>query len=60
MSYRQARYEEPLIFELKGENDFCLRSEDDVKIPEGMVRQDLCLPDIPEMDVVRPTSTSPR
>jgi len=53
MSYRQARYEEPLIFELKGENDFCLKSEDDVKIPEGMVRQDLCLPDIPEMDVVR-------
>ncbi len=53
MSYRQARYDEPLIFELKGENDFCLKSEDDVKIPEGMVRQDLCLPDIPEMDVVR-------
>jgi glycine dehydrogenase subunit 2 len=53
MSYRQARYDEPLIFELKGENDFCLMSEDDVNIPEGMVRQDLCLPDIPEMDVVR-------
>ncbi len=53
MSYRQARYDEPLIFELKGENDFCLMSEDDVKIPEGMERQDLCLPDIPEMDVVR-------
>ncbi|MBP7087599.1 MAG: aminomethyl-transferring glycine dehydrogenase subunit GcvPB [Methanomassiliicoccales archaeon] len=53
MSYRQARYDEPLIFELKGENDFCLMSEDDVKIPEGMERTDLCLPDIPEMDVVR-------
>ncbi len=53
MSYRQARYDEPLIFELKGENDFCLMSEDDVKIPEGMERQGLCLPDIPEMDVVR-------
>ena len=53
MSYRQARYDEPLIFELKGDNDFCLTSEDDVKIPEGMGRKDLCLPDIPEMDVVR-------
>jgi glycine dehydrogenase subunit 2 len=53
MSYRQARYDEPLIFELKGENDFCLTSEDDVKIPEGMERKGLCLPDIPEMDVVR-------
>ncbi|MHC1679921.1 MAG: aminomethyl-transferring glycine dehydrogenase subunit GcvPB [Methanomassiliicoccales archaeon] len=53
MSYRQARYDEPLIFELKGENDFCLMSDDEVKIPEGMERQDLCLPDIPEMDVVR-------
>ncbi|KAF5043171.1 putative glycine dehydrogenase (decarboxylating) subunit 2 [anaerobic digester metagenome] len=53
MSYRQARYDEPLIFELKGENDFCLMSQDDVNIPEGMERADLCLPDIPEMDVVR-------
>ncbi|HNX48469.1 MAG TPA: aminomethyl-transferring glycine dehydrogenase subunit GcvPB [Methanomassiliicoccales archaeon] len=53
MSYRQARYNEPLIFEMKGENDFCLMSEDDVKIPEGMERQDLCLPNVPEMDVVR-------
>ena len=53
MSYRQARYDEPLIFELKGENDFCLMNEDEVKIPEGMERQDLCLPDVPEMDVVR-------
>jgi glycine dehydrogenase subunit 2 len=53
MSYRQARHDEPLIFELKGENDFCLMSEDEVKLPEGMVRDELCLPDIPEMDVVR-------
>jgi glycine dehydrogenase subunit 2 len=53
MSYRQARYDEPLIFELRGENDFCLVSDDDVKIPEGMERKGLCLPDIPEMDVVR-------
>ncbi len=53
MSYRQARYDEPLIFELKGENDFCLMSEDEVNIPEGMERRGLCLPDIPEMDVVR-------
>ena len=53
MSYRQARYDEPLIFEMKGENDFCLMSDDDIKVPEGMERHDLCLPDIPEMDVVR-------
>jgi len=53
VSYRQARYDEPLIFELKGENDFCLMSEDEVNIPEGMERRGLCLPDIPEMDVVR-------
>ncbi|MCX6651281.1 MAG: aminomethyl-transferring glycine dehydrogenase subunit GcvPB [Methanomassiliicoccales archaeon] len=53
MSYRQARYDEPLIFELKGENDFCLTSEEEVKIPEGMARESLCLPDLPEREVVR-------
>jgi len=53
MSFHQARYDEPLIFELTGENDFCLRSEEDVQIPEGMEREDLCLPDIPEREVVR-------
>jgi len=53
MSYRQARYDEPLIFELKGENDFCLTSEEGVDIPEGMVRESLCLPDLPEREVVR-------
>lgn len=53
MSYRQARYDEPLIFELVGENDFCLSSEDDVGVPEGMERRDLCLPELPEREVVR-------
>ncbi len=53
MSFHQARYDEPLIFELAGENDFCLRSEEDVQIPEGMERKGLCLPDIPEREVVR-------
>ncbi|MDD1772292.1 MAG: aminomethyl-transferring glycine dehydrogenase subunit GcvPB [Methanomassiliicoccales archaeon] len=53
MSYRQARYDEPLIFELLGGNDFCPVCDDKVRIPEEMVRQDLCLPDIPEREVVR-------
>lgn len=53
MSYRQARYDEPLIFELVGENDFCLMSEEDVVIPENMRREGLCLPDVPEREVVR-------
>jgi len=53
MSYRQARYDEPLIFELTGENDFCISCEEDVLVPEGMERRDLCLPEIPEREVVR-------
>ena len=53
MSYRQARYDEPLIFELAGENDFCLRSEEEVSLPEGMERSGLCLPELPEREVVR-------
>lgn len=53
MSYRQARHEEPLIFEMRGENDLCLESEDEPRLPEGMARQGLCLPDLPEMEVVR-------
>jgi glycine dehydrogenase subunit 2 len=53
MSYRQARYDEPLIFEIKGENDFCLTSEEEVDLPDGMARDSLCLPDLPEREVVR-------
>ncbi|HUT27884.1 MAG TPA: aminomethyl-transferring glycine dehydrogenase subunit GcvPB [Methanomassiliicoccales archaeon] len=53
MSYRQARYDEPLIFELLGENDFCLMSEDEENVPESMRRETLCLPDLPEREVVR-------
>ena len=53
MSFRQARYDEPLIFELSGENDFCISNEEEVRIPEGMERRDLCLPELPEREVVR-------
>ncbi len=53
MSYHQARYDEPLIFELVGENDLCPMSEEDVRIPEGMSRDGLCLPELPERDVLR-------
>ncbi len=53
MSYRQARYDEPLIFELRGENDFGLECDAPVRLPEGMERQGLDLPDLPEREVVR-------
>lgn len=53
MSYRQARYDEPLIFELRGENDFGLECDAPVRLPEGMERPGLDLPDLPEREVVR-------
>ncbi|QLH75073.1 MAG: aminomethyl-transferring glycine dehydrogenase subunit GcvPB [Methanomassiliicoccales archaeon] len=53
--YRQARHDDRLIFERTGQSDFCFISEDDVGglVPEGMERRGLCLPEIPERDVVR-------
>ncbi|MCG7845342.1 MAG: aminomethyl-transferring glycine dehydrogenase subunit GcvPB, partial [Methanomassiliicoccales archaeon] len=53
MSYHQARYDEPLIFELAGENDFCLKNEEEVNVPENMRRDRLCIPDLPEREVLR-------
>jgi glycine dehydrogenase subunit 2 len=53
VSYRQARYDEPLIFELTGESDFCPICEEEVDVPENMVREELHLPELPEREVLR-------
>jgi glycine dehydrogenase subunit 2 len=53
--YRQARFDDKLIFERTGQNDFCLVSNDNISdlIPDGMERKGLCLPELPEREVVK-------
>ncbi|HSV42483.1 MAG TPA: aminomethyl-transferring glycine dehydrogenase subunit GcvPB, partial [Methanomassiliicoccales archaeon] len=53
--YHQARYDSKSVYELAGESDFCFLSSENVDglVPEGMVRQSLCLPELPEREVVK-------
>jgi len=53
--YRQAKFDDKLIFERTGESDFCLITKDKGEglVPDGMARKRLCLPSIPEREVVK-------
>jgi len=53
--YRQAKWDDMLIFERTGESDFCFLSQQDDAglVPEGMMRSGLCLPVISEREVVK-------
>ena len=51
MSFRQAFYEEPLLFEKSGEDDEDVDTAD--LVPPKLRRQKLAIPNIPEHDVVR-------
>ncbi|MEM2282645.1 MAG: aminomethyl-transferring glycine dehydrogenase subunit GcvPB [Candidatus Hadarchaeales archaeon] len=52
MSYRQARWEEPLVFELGGREDFAPDFEA-LGIPEALRREKLGIPRVSEPEVVR-------
>ncbi|MCE5295554.1 MAG: aminomethyl-transferring glycine dehydrogenase subunit GcvPB [Euryarchaeota archaeon] len=53
--YRQAKHDDMLIFERAGESDFCFLTNDveEDLVPEGMARKGLCLPIVPEREVVK-------
>ncbi len=54
--YRQARYDEPLIFEMEGENTYYLDDVDDSilsEIPRELIRENIEIPDNEEYEVVR-------
>jgi glycine dehydrogenase subunit 2 len=53
--YRQARYDTRTVFELGGGSDPCFRTGKDLEdaVPEGMMRKGLCLPEVPEREVVK-------
>ncbi len=53
--YRQARYDTRTVFELGGSSDPCIRLKKELKdaVPQGMTRKALCLPEVPEREVVK-------
>ncbi len=52
MSFQQARYDEPLLFELEGE-DRPPSSPEGTDLPKALLRGPLGIPDVPESRVVR-------
>ena len=55
MMFRQARWDTRTVFELGGGSDPCLRPRKDLDdaVPEGMRRNGLSLPEVPEREVVK-------
>lgn len=54
--YRQAKYDEPLIFEMRGECTYFIECENESvlkEIPETLLRNELNIPDNEESEVVR-------